>query len=91
MLVLEQLTLNGAVTLLTYLQHDRLKDEAIGAVAIAATLCEMLSQLEATYPGTTGNYGWQQVHSDGVLESASVDYVFLDDDCYSGFKSASLS
>ncbi|XGV95094.1 MAG: hypothetical protein ACAF41_20395 [Leptolyngbya sp. BL-A-14] len=96
MLALEQLTLNGAVTLLTYLQHARLEDETTGTIAIAATLCEMLSQLEAMYPGITTHYGWQQIHPDSsytgqVVESASVNYLYLEDDRCSSFQPASLS
>ena len=92
MLAIEQLTLNGAMTLLTYLQHSRLEDEAMGATAIAALLCEMLNQLESLYPGIANAYGWQQISdANSIVGSGSADYLFLDDDCYSDFKSASLS
>lgn len=97
MLALEQLTLNGAVTLLTYLQHARLEDETAGAIAVAANLCEILNQLEAMHPGITSHYGWQQVPLDSsidpanVVEHASGDYLFLDDDRCRSFESASLS
>jgi hypothetical protein len=92
MLAIEQLTLNGAMTLLTYLQHSRLEDEATGAIAIAAMLCEMLNQLEALHPGIVNEYGWQQMSdANSTLDSGSVAYLLLDDDCYSDFKSASLS
>lgn len=62
-MTLEQLTLNGATTLLTYLQCARLTNEGIGAEALAATLCEMLNQIEATHPGITQGYGWKKVIS----------------------------
>jgi hypothetical protein len=92
MLAIEQLTLNGAMTLLTYLQHSRLEDESTGAIAIAAMLCEMLNQLESLHPGIVNEYGWQQISdANGLIDSSSADYLFLDDDCYSDFKSASLS
>lgn len=62
-MTLEQLTLNGATTLLTYLQCTRLTNEGIGAEALAATLCEMLNQIEAEHPGITHGYGWEKVIS----------------------------
>ncbi|UBF28024.1 hypothetical protein K9N68_09070 [Kovacikia minuta CCNUW1] len=61
MMALEQLALSGATTLLTYLQCDRLQDEDLAATAIAATLCEMLNQIEATHPGITDDYGWKKI------------------------------
>ncbi|GEM_PF-6626981 len=92
MLALEQLTLNGAMTLLTYLQHSRLEDESAGAVAIAALLCEMLNQLEMVHPGVATNYGWQRTSEpSGVVDPICPDYLFLDDDCYSSFQPTGLS
>ena len=91
MLAIEQLTLNGAVTLLTYLQHSRLEDEAMGAIAIAALLCEMLNQLESLYPGIVSDYGWQHRDASSTLDSGSADDLLLDGDCYNDFKPASLS
>jgi aminopeptidase-like protein len=58
---LEQLALDGALNLLTYLQFTSLEDDRLGAIAVTATLCEMLSQLETRYPGITDSYGWQKV------------------------------
>ena len=86
MLAIEQLTLNGAVTLLTYLQHSRLEDEAMGAIAIAAMLCEMLNQLEALYPGFARSYGWQPISDvSKLVDSTDANYLFLDDDCCNDF------
>lgn len=58
---LEQLTLNGAMTLLSYLQYAQTVHNQVKAEAIAAVLCEMLSQLETTFPGITQEYGWEKV------------------------------
>ena len=58
---LEQLTLNGAITLLTYLQCAQTIHNQVKAEAIAAVLCEMLSQLETYFPGITQEYGWEKV------------------------------
>ncbi|PSB28145.1 hypothetical protein C7B82_14985 [Stenomitos frigidus ULC18] len=92
MLAIEQLTLNGAMTLLTYLQHSRLEDETTGVIAITAMLCEMLNQVESLHPGITSEYGWQPTGSeDSVVVSNSTNDLFLADDCYSDFKSASVS
>ena len=78
MLAIEQLTLNGAMTLLTYLQHSRLEDEAIGAIAISAMLCEMLNQLEDLHPGVASDYGWQPISpTTGIVDSPSIDYLFF--------------
>lgn len=57
----EQLTLNGAMALLSYLQCSHLSPAHIKAAAIAATLCEMLSQLETEFPGITHEYGWEKI------------------------------
>lgn len=57
----DQLTLNGAMTLLSYLQCAHLSPTSIKAAAIAATLCEMLSQLETEFPGITREYGWEKI------------------------------
>ncbi|MDX2229259.1 MAG: hypothetical protein NW220_06460 [Leptolyngbyaceae cyanobacterium bins.349] len=57
----DQLTLNGALTLLSYLQCTDLSPNHVKAAAIAATLCEMLSQLEADFPGIAQEYGWEKV------------------------------
>jgi hypothetical protein len=48
MMTLEQLTLNGSITLLTYLQCAQLTNDSVNARAVAAALCEMLNQLEST-------------------------------------------
>lgn len=61
MATLEQLTLNGAMTLLTYLQYSGLEHEQVRAEAVAAALCEMLTQLEADFPGYAERYGWTKV------------------------------
>ncbi len=58
MATLEQLTLNGAMTLLTYLQYSGCEHEQVRAEAVAAALCEMLTQLEAAFPGYAERYGW---------------------------------
>jgi hypothetical protein len=63
MATLEQLTLNGAMTLLSYLQYSGLEHEQVGAEAVAATLCEMLTQLEADFPGYAERYGWTKATS----------------------------
>ncbi|HIK43020.1 hypothetical protein [Thermoleptolyngbya sp. M55_K2018_002] len=56
---LNQLTLTGAMSLLTYLQYAQFQQQALEAGAIAATLCEMLNQLHQQYPGIADDYGWQ--------------------------------
>lgn len=58
----DELTLNGAMTLLSYLQHAHLSLATVKADAIAATLCEMLSQLESDFPGITREYGWEKIY-----------------------------
>jgi hypothetical protein len=63
MATLEKLTLNGAMTLLTYLQYSGLEHEQVRAEAVAAALCEMLTQLEADFPGYAEQYGWTKVAS----------------------------
>ncbi|MDX2239491.1 MAG: hypothetical protein NW224_02300 [Leptolyngbyaceae cyanobacterium bins.302] len=57
----DQLTLTGAMSLLTYLQYSQLSPSSVKAAAIAATLCEMLSQLEDAFPGITKEYGWEKI------------------------------
>lgn len=59
--LVDQLTLNGAATLLSYLQCAHLSPAHIQAAAIAATLCELLSQLETDFPGITREYGWEKI------------------------------
>ncbi len=59
--LVDQLTLNGAATLLSYLQCAHLSPAHIQATAIAATLCELLSQLETNFPGITREYGWEKI------------------------------
>lgn len=71
MATLEKLTLNGAMTLLTYLQYSGLEHEQVRAEAVAAALCEMLTQLEADFPGYAERYGWTKTAS-LELESASL-------------------
>lgn len=80
MAMLEKLTLDGAVSLLTYLQCRGLQDEYLGATALAATLCEMLNQIEATYPGITDIYGWRKTscQSNGV-EPDTANIIPVDD------------
>ena len=63
MATLEKLTLNGAMTLLTYLQYSGLEHEQVRAEAVAAALCEMLTQLEADFPGYAERYGWTKASS----------------------------
>lgn len=58
---LEQLTLNGAMTLLTYLQYSGLEHEQVRAEGVAAALCEMLTQLETEFPGYAERYGWAKM------------------------------
>ncbi|MCL6436093.1 MAG: hypothetical protein K6T90_18155 [Leptolyngbyaceae cyanobacterium HOT.MB2.61] len=69
MMTLEQLTLNGSITLLTYLQCAQLTNDSVNARAVAAALCEMLNQLESIQPGITYDSGWRKVNS---LEEDSV-------------------
>jgi hypothetical protein len=57
----EQLTLTGALTLLTYLQYSHFDDQGINADAVTATLCEMLTQLDTKHPGISSEYGWQKI------------------------------
>ncbi|WP_448602656.1 hypothetical protein [Thermoleptolyngbya sp.] len=63
---LDQLTLTGAISLLTYLQYAQFQRRALEPGAIAATLCEMLSQLNQQYPGITSSYGWEESCPPGV-------------------------
>jgi hypothetical protein len=58
MATLEQLTMNGAITLLTHLQYSNATENPVNAEALAAALCMMLNQLEADFPGTVASYGW---------------------------------
>jgi hypothetical protein len=69
----DQLTLNGAMTLLSYLQCAHLSPSHLKATAIAATLCEMLSQLEAEFPGITHEYGWEKIVELSELPFAIAD------------------
>lgn len=59
MVALEQLTLNGALTLLSYLQCSRQQHELLKADAIAVALCEMLTQPEDSFPGVA-RYSWTE-------------------------------
>ncbi|HEY9647529.1 MAG TPA: hypothetical protein V6C88_14225 [Chroococcidiopsis sp.] len=59
---LEQITLNAALTLQSYLQHADASEEALTPEAIASTLCDMLSQLNSQYPDITTDFGWRPVH-----------------------------
>lgn len=59
---LDQLTLTGAISLLTYLQYAQFQNRALEPGAIAATLCEMLSQLNQQYPDLAADYGWQEIN-----------------------------
>jgi hypothetical protein len=58
---LEQLTLNGAMTLLSYLQYSGMEHQQIRAEAVAAALCAMLTQLESDFPGYAERYGWTKM------------------------------
>lgn len=81
MATLEKLTLNGAMTLLTYLQYSGLEQEQVRAEAVAAALCEMLTQLEADFPGYAERYGWTKTSSlsqesrslQGVIQQHSLE------------------
>lgn len=92
MMALEQLALSGATTLLTYLQCDRLTDESVGADAIAATLCELLNQLESDYPGVTDSYGWHKVPlATEQGQANNYNSVRIDRDRYNDLGFSSLS
>jgi hypothetical protein len=91
-MALEQLALSGATTLLTYLQYDRLEDETLAATAIAATLCELLNQLEAAHPGVTDEYGWKRIApADGNPNREIWESDRIDNDRYNDFDLTSLS
>lgn len=91
-MTLEQLALSGATTLLTYLQCDRLTDEGVGADAIAATLCELLNQLESDYPGVTDSFGWQKVpFANEQGQATNCHSARIDGDRYTDFGFSSLS
>jgi hypothetical protein len=91
-MALEQLALSGATTLLTYLQYDRLEDEDLAATAIAATLCELLNQLEATYPGVTDEYGWKRTApADANPSRETWKTLRIDEDRYNDFDLPGLS
>lgn len=90
-MTLEQLTLNGSITLLTYLQYAQLTDDSMNASAVAAALCEMLNQLESIQPGITYDYGWRKVNS---LEEDSVkrrESTRVENDWYTDFDVSRLS
>lgn len=76
---LEQLTLNGAMTLLSYLQCAQTIHNRVKAEAIAAVLCEILSQLETNFPGIAQEYGWEKVT---LLsnECSSTNQTYLESD-----------
>ncbi len=83
MATLEKLTLNGAMTLLTYLQYSSLEQEQVRAEAVAAALCEMLTQLEADFPGYAERYGWTKaaplLQETSQLEAVSQQHSFEQD------------
>ena len=58
---IEKLTLSGALTLLTYVQHSRLEEKKLDEKAVIAVLCEMLSQISTEKPGITAEYGWHRI------------------------------
>ena len=92
MMPLEQLTLRGATTLLSYLQHHRLENEDLGAIALAGTLCELLNQLDLAYPGVSENFGWERTlptGSDGSPDNKNSSGIA--GDRYSNFSSRQLS
>ena len=92
MMTLEQLALNGATTLLSYLQCDGLTDEKLGAIALAGTLCELLNQLETLQPGITASYGWKQaLDSHEAVANLTWNSQRIDHDRYSDFNLTSLS
>lgn len=74
----DQLSLSGAMTLLSYLQHSHLASTEVKAEAIVATLCEMLSQLEDNFPGITKEYGWEKTIT--LSEQQKNVGAFLDED-----------
>lgn len=63
---LDQLTLTGAISLLTYLQYAQFQQQALDAGAIAATLCQMLSQINQQCPGLVAGYGWQEISTPAI-------------------------
>lgn len=65
-LELNQLTLTGAISLLTYLQYAQFQRQALEAGAIAATLCELLNQLHQQYPDIAADYGWQPTDAPAI-------------------------
>jgi hypothetical protein len=91
MMTLEQLTLSGATTLLTYMQCAHLTNNELNASALAATLCEMLNQLEEFQPGVAHNYGWSK--SESLPEDVYQEWEFIgtDSEHYPDFDLPSLS
>jgi hypothetical protein len=74
----DELTLSGAMTLLSYLQYSQQCSDSVDVVAVAATLCEMLSQLEHELPGVAKAYGWEKVMPS--IEAQTAMGVYLDSD-----------
>lgn len=92
MATLKQLTLDGAVSLLTYLQFDCMTDEKLGAMALTATLCEMLNQLNENYPGIVDIYGWRKMaHPQTTVSCDTSSPVAVNGDRYSVFGETRLS
>lgn len=56
---LKELALRGARNLFSYIENADLEDE-VGAEAIAATLCQLLIELEQQHPGIAAHYGWHE-------------------------------
>jgi hypothetical protein len=57
---LEQLTLNEALSLLSYLQHVRHDQARLDRDTVAAMLWKMLNQLTVEYSKMTVDYGWDE-------------------------------
>jgi hypothetical protein len=92
MMTLEKLTLNGATTLLSYLQQNCLDDSEVGAIALAGALCEMLNQLELAYPGITENYGWERTITPQTESYPRYrDFSPIESDRYPDFPSSHVS
>jgi hypothetical protein len=61
--VIEQLTLSGVLSLLTYLQHVRQCQARLNPDTVAAMLWEMLNQLNIESSKTTVDYGWDRTEA----------------------------
>jgi hypothetical protein len=67
-------------------------DKQLGAMALTATLCEMLNQLNTNYPGIADVYGWQKVaQRQTAVDCNTPELVSIDDDRYSVFGKTRLS